>query len=76
MRKLKDYDGYRIIKCDGYYIVSISSTKANQFITYEYDASCATYDELDDYLKHNDFYTVIKDFREQCVYCECVEEIY
>lgn len=78
MKKLQDYDGYKLVKAaDGWgYYVTIGSTKANKMISYEYDGGCATYDELENYLKTHTFEQVVKDFREQFVYCECVEPIY
>lgn len=37
MKKLKDYDGYKISKADWGYYVCISSTKANKMLSYAYD---------------------------------------
>ena len=75
MKKLKDYDGYKITKADWGYYVCISSTKANKMLSYEYDGNCASYEELDKYLSTHTFEQVIKDFAKQFVYLECVEEI-
>lgn len=76
MNKLKNDNGYRIGKNDGWYDVTIASTKYNQYRHYEYDAGCATYEELEQYLKDNDFKTVATQFRDECVYLDCVERIY
>lgn len=76
MKKLKDYNGYRITPADWGYYITISDTKENRMITYEYDGACGTYDEVEKFLKENDFKTVVRAYREQCVYCECVEQIY
>lgn len=76
MKKLKDYNGYRITPTEwGYYVV-ISSTKANYMITYEYDGNCSTLEDLEDYLKKHTFYEVVKDFKDQYVYMECKEQIW
>lgn len=76
MKKLKDYDGYKIVKTDWGYYVTISSTKANYMITYEYDGNCSTYEDLEEYLKKHTFQEVVKDFYNQCVYMECKEQIW
>ena len=76
MKKLKDYNGYRITPTEWGYYITIGDTKANRMITYEYDGACGTYDEVEKFLKENDFKTVVRAYHEQCVYCECVEQIY
>lgn len=75
MQKMVDYDGYKIVPTDWGYYVTISSTDANKCISYEYDGHCATREELDKFLSEHSFDEVRKAFREQFVYCECVEEI-
>lgn len=76
MKALKNYDGYKITPTNwGYYIV-ISSTKANQMRTYGYDGSCGSAEQVEAELKKYSFNTMVKRYREQCVYCECVEQIY
>lgn len=76
MQKLKDYNGYRITPTDwGYYVV-ISDTKANQMRTYEYDGACGTAESIEQELKSHSFSDMVKRYRDQFVYCECVEQIY
>lgn len=76
MKKLKDYDGYKITPTEWGYYVAIASTKRNQFRTYEYDGACATLEQVEDELKKHSFDEIVKRYREQFVYCECVEQIY
>lgn len=76
MKKLQEYDGYKIIDTDWGYIVVISSTKWNAMITYEYDGACGTHEEVEEFLKDSTFEHVCKVFDDQCVYKECVEQIY
>ena len=76
MNKLKNDNGYRITKAEWGYYITIASTKANQYRHYEYDGACGTLEEVEAYLKSHSFEEVVKDFRNQCVYCECVEQIY
>lgn len=76
MQKLKDYDGYQITPTEwGYYVV-ISSKKANQMRTYEYDGACGSAEQVEEELKKYTFNTMVKRYAEQCVYCECVEQIW
>lgn len=76
MKKLKDYDGYQITPTEwGYYVV-ISSKKANQMRTYEYDGACGSAEQVEEELKKYTFDTMVKRYRDQCVYCECVEQIW
>lgn len=76
MKKLKDYDGYQITDANWGYYITLGSTKRNQMRTYEYDGACGTRDEVEDFLKKHTFNQIVKAFREQFVYLECVEEIY
>lgn len=74
MKKLKDYDGYKITPTDWGFYVGIASTKRNQFRTYEYSGGKA--EEVEAELKKYSFDEIVKRYREQFVYCECVEQIY
>ena len=56
--------------------MAIASTKRNQFRSYEYDGACATLEQVEDELKKHSFDEIVKLYREQFVYCECVEQIY
>lgn len=76
MKALKDYDGYRVTPTEWGYYVTISSTKHNQFRTYEYDGACGNKEQVEAELKKYSFPEIVKRYREQCVYCECVEQIY
>lgn len=76
MKKLKDYDGYQITDTNWGYYITLGSTKYNQMRTYEYDVACGTREEVEDFLKKHTFKEIVKAFREQFVYLECVEEIY
>lgn len=71
-------DGYyRVSVADegwGYYI-TIASDRANQMRTYEYDGGCGTVEEVEAELKKYTFEQIVKRYREQCVYLECVEEL-
>lgn len=73
--KYPDEGRYRIIDCDGYYIISIASDKAGAFVTYEYDAACGTREEVEKELRKYDFWTIVNRYREQCVYRVCVEAL-
>lgn len=75
MQRLKDDNGYKIYKNDGYYNVIIASTEYGQYRHYEYSAGCATYEELEKYLQENDFKTVVEQFKKDYVYLECVEPL-
>lgn len=75
MKKYQDYNGYRITPAEWGYYVMISDEKANKMVTYEYDGNCGTYEEVEEFLKTHTFNEVVKAFKEQCVYCECVEQI-
>ena len=76
MKKLNNYNGYTITPTDwGYYIV-IASEKHNQIRHYEYSGGCGTLEQVEKELQANDFGEIAKRYREQCVYCECVEQIY
>lgn len=59
----------------GYYIY-ITDKVANLGISYEYSAGCGTLDEVETFLKNNTFNTVKKAFENECVYIECIEQIY
>lgn len=66
---------YRIVDCGGYYRICIASDRAGMFITYEYDASCGTCKEVEEELRKYDFHAIVRRYREQCVYRECVEAL-
>lgn len=76
MKKLKDYDGYKIVDTDWGYYITIGSTKDNQMRTYEYDGACGTHEEVEDFLKKHTFREVVSAYHDQWVYCECIEQIY
>lgn len=69
------YNGYRITPTEWGFYVTIASEKHNQFRTYEYDGACGTREQVEAELKKYSFEEIVKRYREQCVYCECVEEI-
>ena len=69
-------DGYRIIDDGHYYTIVISDEKANKCVTYEYDAACGSLEDVEKELQEHTFNEMVKRYSEQCVYCECVEELY
>lgn len=76
MKALKEYDGYKITPTEWGYYITIGSTKRNQMRTYEYDGACGSAEQVEAELKKYSFDEIVKRYREQFVYCECVEQIY
>lgn len=76
MKKMQEYDGYKITPVEWGYYITIGSTAHNQMRTYEYDGACGTYDEVEDLLKTHSFGQVVDEYAKQFVYLECVEQIY
>ena len=79
MKKLKrgSDTGYRITDSgEGYYYVTISDLKANETRYYEYSGTYESLEEVEEYLKNHTYNTIVKAYRDMCVYCECIEQIY
>lgn len=76
LSKTNEFNGYRIMPANGYYIVVIGDEKANALVTYEYDSACGTIEEVEEELKKYSFNTIRKRYAERYVYCNCVEPIY
>lgn len=69
--------GYRITDTgEGYYYVLLSDEKANEVKHYQYDSCCGSLEEVENYLKKHTYNTIVKAYRDMCVYCECTEQIY
>lgn len=71
-----DDGSYRIVDCGNYYLITIASDKANAMRTYEYDAVCGSLAEVEKELQRNSYEQIKKLYHEQCVYCECEEQIW
>lgn len=67
--------GYRIAPDDGVYCIYLQDKKANVGITYEYDAACATVQEVEKELQTHTFSEMVQRYKKQCVYRECTEAL-
>lgn len=68
---------YRVDVVDegwGYYVY-IASDKHNQFRTYQYDGGCGTKEQVEAELEKHTFAEIVRMYKEQWVYCECVEAL-
>ena len=76
MNKLHNDNGYRVIDHGRWYYITIASTKHNQYRNYEYDAGCGTIQEVEQELRNHTFEEIVKLYKEQYVYLDCIEAIY
>lgn len=68
---------YRIVEASegwGFYVM-IASDKRNEFRTYEYDRACGTKADIEKELREHSFDQIVKHYRDQYVYLECVEAL-
>ena len=77
MQKLKKDDviGYKISDSDegwGYYI-TIGNGK--EYRHYEFSGTYNTIEDVTKYLETHDYDRIVKDFKEWCVYLECIEQV-
>lgn len=69
------YNGYTIKDSGegwGYY-VTIANGKQIRY--YEFSGTYNTLDDVEKYLKSHTFNEVVNDFKEWCVYLDCVEQV-
>lgn len=72
-----DEGRYRVVEASegwGYYVI-IASDRYNEMRTYQYDGACGTKAEVEAELKKYSFAEIVKRYREQYVYLECVEAL-
>lgn len=72
-----DEGRYRIIEAKdwgGYYVI-IASDRHGEMRTYQYDGACDTKAGVEKELRAHSFAEIVKRYKEQYVYLECVEAL-
>lgn len=67
--------GYRITPTEWGFYIFITDEKANECRNYEYSGGCGTLESVEAELKKYTYRQIVKRYYEQCVYCECVEQL-
>ena len=70
--------GYSVVDSGegwGYYVF-ITDEKANECRNYEYSAGCGTIEDVEKELQKYSYKEIVKRYKEQCVYCESVEQLW
>lgn len=66
-------NGYSIAQDDYAYYITIANGK--EYRHYEYDKACGTLEKVEKELQENSYNTIVKLYKDQYVYLDCIEPI-